>query len=58
LNYENNILLYDPKATAAMIERQHVYLASSHPVSLDHVKSWGFLRRLWNNTIGMLGPVL
>jgi cardiolipin synthase len=58
LNYENNILLYDPKATAAMIERQHVYLASSHPVSIDHVKSWGFLRRLWNNTIGMLGPVL
>lgn len=58
LNYENNILLYDPEATAAMIDRQHAYLASSHPVSIDQVKSWGFLRRLWNNTIGMLGPVL
>ena len=58
LNYENNILLFDSEVTASMIERQHVYLASSRPVSLDQVKSWGFLRRLWNNTIGMLGPVL
>ena len=58
LNYENNILISDRETTAAMLTRQRFYLESSHPVTLEDVKSWSLIRRLWNNTIGMLGPVL
>jgi cardiolipin synthase len=58
LNYENNILFYDPALTAEMRHRQDTYLASSHPVTVEMVEQWSMVRRLWNNTIAMLGPVL
>jgi cardiolipin synthase A/B len=58
LNYENNILLYDPALTAEMRRRQDTYLAQSRPVTADMVAQWSMTRRLWNNTIAMLGPVL
>jgi cardiolipin synthase len=58
LNYENNILFYDPTLTAEMRRRQDAYLAQSHPVTAEMVARWSTIHRLWNNTIGMLGPVL
>lgn len=58
LNYENNILFYDPTLTAAMRRRQDAYLACSHPVTAETVRQWPSTRRLWNNTIAMLGPIL
>ena len=58
LNYENNILFHDEALTAEMRARQDVYLASSHEVTIDDVAGWSAGRRLWNNTIAMLGPVL
>src|SRR5213078_2527025 len=58
LNYENNILLYDPTLTAEMRRRQDAYLACSHPVTAEMVAQWPKTRRLWNNTIAMLGPIL
>lgn len=58
LNYENNILLYDPVLTAQLRDRQNSYIAQSRPVTLEAVASWPVRRRLWNNTIAMLGPVL
>jgi cardiolipin synthase len=58
LNYENNILFYDPDLTADMRRRQDAYLAHSRPVTADLVAQWPMRRRLWNNTIAMLGPVL
>jgi cardiolipin synthase len=58
LNYENNILFYDPALTAEMRRRQDAYLARSHPVTAEMVARWPVTRRLWNNAIGMLGPVL
>ncbi len=58
LNYENNILLYDPTLTAEMRRRQDAYLACSHPVTSAMVAQWPMTRRFWNNTIAMLGPVL
>ena len=57
-NFENNILFYDPPLTAAVRKRQDSYVASSHPVTAEAVASWPLHRRLWNNTIAMLGPVL
>jgi cardiolipin synthase len=58
LNYENNILFHDEGLTADMRQRQETYLAQSTPVSLDDVRSWSVGKRLWNNSLAMLGPVL
>jgi cardiolipin synthase len=58
LNYENNILCYDPELTAVMRQRQQDYIASSNPITREMVASWPLSRRLLNNTIAMLGPVL
>jgi cardiolipin synthase len=58
LNYENNILFYDPTLTAEMRRRQDAYLACSHPVTVDMVAQWPITRRFWNNAIAMLGPIL
>jgi len=58
LNYENNILFYDPTLTAEIRRRQDSYLALSHPVTTAMVARWSMARRLWNNTIAMLGPIL
>lgn len=58
LNYENNILVYDPDLTAQVRQRQHEYLAQARPVTTEDVNAWPMRRRLWNNAIAMLGPVL
>jgi len=58
LNYENNILFYDPTLTRAMRERQQDYIGRSHLVTKEAVAAWPMSRRLWNNLIATLGPVL
>lgn len=58
LNYENNILLCDPNVTAQMRARQEQYLADSRPVSAAEVAAWSWRRRLWNNVLAIVGPVL
>jgi cardiolipin synthase len=58
LNYENNILFYDPVLSAEMRRRQDAYLAQSRPVHAEAVTHWPMSRRFWNNAIAMLGPVL
>ena len=58
LNYENNILLYDRALTGDVRRRQASYIAQSRPVTGETLAGWTGRRRLWNNTIAMLGPVL
>jgi cardiolipin synthase len=58
LNYENNILFHHASLTGEVRRRQDAYLARSRPVTADDLAHWSFTRRLWNNAIGMLGPVL
>lgn len=58
LNYENNILFCDAALTAALGERQRDYLAQSRPITAEAVAAWPLSRRLWNNLIATLGPVL
>lgn len=58
LNYENNILFYNKELTADMVQRQESYIAKSALVTVESVAAWSWPRRLWNNTIAMLGPVL
>jgi len=58
LNYENNILFHGSALTAAMRARQEDYIARSRPVTREAVAAWPTSRRLWNNVIATLGPVL
>ncbi|QJQ07321.1 cardiolipin synthase [Undibacterium piscinae] len=58
LNYENNILLYDPVLSEKLRLRQATYLAQSRQVTLEMVQAWSVSHRLLNNTIAMFGPVL
>lgn len=58
LNYENNILLQDSAMTLAIRERQHVYITNSEVVELATVLAWPYYRRVWNNVIATIGPVL
>ena len=58
LNYENNILFHAPALTVDLRQRQASYIAQSQPVTRETVAGWTWHRRLWNNTIAMLGPVL
>jgi cardiolipin synthase len=58
LDYENNILFYDQSLTADVRQRQDSYIAKSKPITSEMVERWTWGRRLWNNTIAILGPVL
>ncbi len=58
LNYENNVLIYDEAVAADIKTRQHQYISSSDNVSLNIVNEWSLFRRIWNNVIATIGPVL
>ncbi|MCB4771923.1 cardiolipin synthase [Ancylobacter sp. Lp-2] len=58
LNAENNILLHDAAFTREVRARQQVFLDAAPPVMVANVEAYSRWRRLWNNTIAMLGPVL
>ncbi|PIE63825.1 MAG: cardiolipin synthase [Desulfobacterales bacterium] len=58
LNYENNVLIYDEKVAAEIRSRQHDYINHSASVDLETVTRWPVSRRLWNNVIATIGPVL
>lgn len=58
LDYENNILFYDRSLSGDVRQRQDSYIASSKQITGEMVAGWGWGRRLWNNTIAILGPVL
>jgi cardiolipin synthase len=58
LNYENTILLADAATTAAIRARQDDFLARSRRVTAGEVAAWPWTRRLWNNAVAVLGPVL
>lgn len=58
LNYENNILLQDADVTGAIAGRQDIYLARSEPVTLADVREWPYWRRVWNNIVATIGPIL
>lgn len=58
LNIENNVLLYDPELTASLRQCQQGYIDQSRQVTPEQVQAWSVARRLWNNAIAMLGPLL
>ena len=58
LNYENNILFYDPLLTGVLRGRQQEYIARSRIVSRKEVLAWPMVKRLWNNGVATFGPLL
>ena len=58
LNYENNLLVYDPTLTRQIRERQQSYINDSTPITTEFVAQWSIARRLLNNSIAILGPML
>ena len=58
LNYENNLLIADRPTVAAIRARQMEYLEVSNPVGLDAARAWPFHRRLGQNIVSMMSPVL
>lgn len=58
LNFENNMLLQDRALTQALRARQDAYIDDALPVTLAQVQAWPRWRRIWNNLLAMLSPVL
>ena len=58
LNFENNVLVADPAVVQAVRARQQAYLSVSPEVSPEAVHAWSFRRRLLQNAVGMMAPVL
>lgn len=58
LNYENDVLLRDDKLTREIMERQASYIDQSDQVTIADVNAWRFTRRMWNNVVATLGPIL
>ncbi|MCP5207968.1 MAG: cardiolipin synthase [Hahellaceae bacterium] len=58
LNYENDILLRDDETTQLIYDRQQEYIAQSDSVTLEDVNAWTYHRRIWNNVIATIGPIL
>jgi cardiolipin synthase len=58
LNFENNILFSDRNFAAAVRDRQAQYLADSNRVTAEDVARFGIGRRLWQNLLATMSPVL
>jgi cardiolipin synthase len=58
LNFENNILIYDPELTQTLRARQQDYVDSADRITLEQVENWSLTRCLWNNSVAMMGPIL
>jgi cardiolipin synthase len=58
LNFENNILLRDKAFAAEIRARQIEYMAASDPVTAEDVAAFGIARRLWQNLVATVSPLL
>jgi cardiolipin synthase len=58
LNFENNILFADPAFASAVRQRQEVYLARSQRVTAQDLVQIGRPRRIWNNLLATMSPIL
>lgn len=58
LNFENNLLVFNPGLTATIRARQLGYLSQSTAVEAETVKALPFRTRLIDDVIGMASPLL
>jgi cardiolipin synthase len=58
LNFENNILFADDEFAGEVRKRQDQYLAASDRISAEDVARFGFFRRILQNLLATMSPVL
>lgn len=58
LNFENNLILFDRLLAMEIRSTQDAFIAQSAVVKIDTVRSWPAWRRLWQNAVAMVGPIL
>lgn len=58
LNFENNLLFADRALAAKLRERQDEWLRQSDEITRKAVEAYSLLRRLWQNFLAMLSPLL
>ena len=58
LNFENNILFSDHALAGAVRDCQSEYLARSFRVTPEEIARFGILRRLWQNLLATMSPIL
>ncbi|MBD3787005.1 MAG: hypothetical protein IE922_08535 [Sphingomonadales bacterium] len=58
LNYENALLTEDPALAASLATLHDVWLAQSRRIAAERVARWPWPRRLMDNLIAILAPVL
>ncbi|MCJ8322985.1 MAG: cardiolipin synthase [Rhizobiales bacterium] len=58
LNYENNLLIYDPELVAELTQTQNQYISSSDVIDKMSVAKWPASRKILYNAVAMLGPLL
>ena len=58
LNFENNVLLQDEATTPAITKRQQDYQRDPHAVTLEQVHAMPKWKRIWDNPLGALSPIL
>jgi cardiolipin synthase A/B len=58
LNFENMVLFADPELAGGIREQQDHWLAQSERVTKETVKGYSLPRRLWQNFLAMLSPLL
>jgi cardiolipin synthase len=58
LNFENDLLFLDAGLTAAVRARQQAYCAASREVTDAEVAGWPIWRRVANNAIATVSPIL
>ena len=58
LNFENNILFADEELAGAIRKRQLEYVADANRITPEDVANFGFFRRIWQNLLATMSPVL
>ncbi len=58
LNFENNVVFYNPQLTAEVRTRQLGYIDSCRQVTQEIVDNWSLASRFINNSLGVLAPIL
>lgn len=58
LNFENDLLFADASLAAQVRERQLAYRASSREVGIAEVEAWPLWRRIANNALATVSPIL
>jgi cardiolipin synthase len=58
LNFEVSMLVYDNQFAQELLQLQESYISQSKAVPPDITKQWSLQRRLWQNAVSLIAPIL